>query len=103
MVLTSPWKRQQIPLRTNGGWPVSLTPSETPLGHLTRKGNEYFVDRVVPSHIEPFFLQSTLVTLDLSCMGVRVLGPAEVDWETIASGCFLEKSHPGNSHFTHRV
>lgn len=80
MELTSPCKRQQIPLRTNGGWPVSLTPCESPLGYLTCKGNEYFVDRVVPSHIEPFFLQSTLVTLDLSCMEVRVLGPAEVDW-----------------------
>lgn len=59
---------------------VSVTPSESPLGHLTCKGNEYFVDWFVPSHIEPFFLKSTLVTLDLSCMEVRALGPAEVDW-----------------------
>lgn len=58
---------------------VSVTPSESPLGHLTCKGNEYFVDWFVPSHIEPFFLKSTLVTLDLSCMEVRALGPAEVD------------------------
>lgn len=57
-------------------WP----PSESPLGHLTCKGNEYFVDGFVPSHIEPSFLKSTLVTLDLSCMEVRALGPAEVDW-----------------------
>lgn len=59
---------------------VSVTPSESPLGHLTCKGNEYFVDWVVPSHIEHSFLKSTLVTLDLSCMEVRALGPAEVDW-----------------------
>lgn len=58
---------------------VSVTPSESPLGHLTCKGNEYFVDWFVPSHIEPSFLKSTLVTLDLSCMEVRALGPAEVD------------------------
>lgn len=38
------------------------------------------MDGFVPSHIEPSFLKSTLVTLDLSCMEVRALGPAEVDW-----------------------
>lgn len=58
---------------------VSVTPTESPPGHLTCKGNEYFVDRFVPSHIGPSFLKSTLVTLDLSCMEVRALGPAEVD------------------------
>lgn len=59
---------------------VSVTPSESPLGHLTCKGNEHFVDGFVPSHIEPSSLKSTLVTLDLSCMEVGALGPAEVDW-----------------------
>lgn len=58
---------------------LSVTPSEAPLGHLTCKGNEYFVDWFVPSHTEPSSLKSTLVTLDLSCMEVRALGPAEVD------------------------
>lgn len=38
------------------------------------------MDGFVPSHIEPSSLKSTLVTLDLSCMAVRALGPAEVDW-----------------------
>lgn len=84
----SRWKgEQQFSLRTTmekkkkNSTPVavSVTPSETPLGHITCKGNEYFVDWFVPSHIEPSFLKSTLVTLDLSCMEVRALGPAEVD------------------------
>lgn len=80
-------KRQAtVFIKNNGGKKtsisvaVSVTPSESPLGHLTCKGNEYFVDWFVPSHIEPSFLKSTLVTLDLSCMEVRALGPAEVDW-----------------------
>lgn len=35
---------------------VSVTLSESPPGHLTCKGNEYFVVQFVPFGIEPFSL-----------------------------------------------
>lgn len=82
---------------------MSVTPIWNPTRLQTCKGNEYFVDWCVSSHIEQSVLHSTLVTLDLSCMEVRALGPARLDWATIGRGCFLQKSHPGNSGFTHRV
>lgn len=47
----------------------------------------------VPFHIEPFSLNSTLVTLDLLCMGLRALGPVEVDWADNEKRTPSKKSH----------
>ncbi|KAK5611264.1 hypothetical protein CRENBAI_019612 [Crenichthys baileyi] len=92
-------------LRTTmgGGKTVSVTLFEFPLGHLTCKGNEYFVDQFVPSHTEPSFLKSTLVTLDLSCMEVRALGPAEVDWADNSKWMHSGKSHTQATLISHIV
>lgn len=98
-----PLKRQAtVSLRTTMGGGKSVS---DPIWIPTRASNMQrkwvFCGPVCPLSHWAVLSKSTLVTLDLSCMEVRVLGPAEVDWADNRKWMHSGKSHTQATLISH--